>query len=63
MTDILTIVGLLIAWVFALAIMPKLHQGSDKVIVKPLERGQSGTYDPTTDQHKIMNGEVESYFD
>jgi hypothetical protein len=63
MTDILLLIGIIAAYFAALALMPKFSKKPVVAKFKPIEQGESGTYDPSEDPEKVMKGEVESYFD
>jgi hypothetical protein len=72
MNDALILIGILAAWVIAIYLLPDYYnyeRDHPKLIKKvknrmqSIKHGKSGTYDPTTDEHRKMSGEVESYFD
>jgi hypothetical protein len=63
MTDTILLIGILIAWVVALSLMPKFPKKQTSTKLRPVATEENEPYDPAQDPAKIMRGEGESYFD
>lgn len=63
MIDALLIIGIVAAYLVAMAIMSKLSKNVSRVKFRATGPVESGAYDPSEDPEKIMKGEIESYFD